>query len=301
MKALCAVDGSKYSSWAVEALGALFHQSLREVILVHVMDPSPFALGLKKEGAKTGKVKKVLTGLEAEGRKILKTAEAQATRVLSQRKRNHDVRVRSVLAKGHAAYAIVKEAEKRKPAVIVLGSRGFHEIKGYLMGSVSRKVLTHAPSPVLIVKEPLPIPAQVVLAVDGSNASKRAANYLKSWIPSNLISAHVLSVVPKSLGGSARSKPYGQALMETFQKQAQDMTAQVRELLRMKNYEVTSQVVAGNPRETILNCLVEQEANLAVLGAKGLTSPERFPMGSVSEWIAAYSGCSILVVRPQPN
>ncbi|NIO07252.1 MAG: universal stress protein, partial [Deltaproteobacteria bacterium] len=37
---------------------------------------------------------------------------------------------------------------------------------------------------------------------------------------------------------------------------------------------------------------------LAVLGAKGLTGPERFQMGSVSEWVAAHAGCSILVVRP---
>ena len=52
MKALCAVDGSKFSMRAVEALGALFHQSVREVILVHVIDTSLLELGLKKEGTK---------------------------------------------------------------------------------------------------------------------------------------------------------------------------------------------------------------------------------------------------------
>ena len=65
-----------------------------------------------------------------------------------------------------------------------------------------------------------------------------------------------------------------------------------------KKFEVTSEVVPGNHRETILDGLVNHEASLAVLGAKGLTGPERFQMGSVSEWVAAYSGCSILVVRP---
>jgi len=301
MKALCAVDGSKFSMRAIEALGTVFHQSLREVILVHVIDTSLLESGLKKEGTKTGKTKKILTALETEGKKILKASEAYANQVFNQQTEKALVRVRSVLVKGHAANAIVKEAEKRQPHLVVLGSRGFHDIQGYFMGSVSRKVLSHAPCPVFIVKDPIQTPVRVVLAVDGSTASTRAANYLKSWISPDLVSVHVLSVVPQAhrgLGASVRVKPYTKALTEAFQKQAQETTAQVRSLLFKKKFDVTSKVVTGNPRETILDCLVTHEASLAVLGAKGLTGPERFQMGSVSEWVAAYSGCSILVVRP---
>jgi nucleotide-binding universal stress UspA family protein len=301
MKALCAVDGSKFSMRAVEALGALFHQSLREVILVHVIDTSLLESGLKKEGTKTGKTKKILTALETEGKKILKASEAYANQVFNQQTEKALVRIRSVLVKGHAANAIVKEAEKRQPHLVVLGSRGFHDIQGYFMGSVSRKVLSHAPCPVFIVKDPIQTPVRVVLAVDGSTASTRAANYLKSWISPDLVSVHVLSVVPQALrglGSSVRVKPYTKALTAVFQKQAQETTAQVRSIFLKKKLNVTSEVVPGNPRETILDCLVNHEAGLAVLGAKGLTGPERFQMGSVSEWVAAYSGCSILVVRP---
>jgi len=301
MKALCAVDGSNFSMRAVEALGALFHQSLREVILVHVIDTSLLESGLKKEGIKTGKAKKILTALEAEGKKILKAAEAHATQVLNTKTKKALVKIRSVLAKGHAAHAIVKEAEKRELQLMVLGSRGFHDIQGYFMGSVSRKVLAHAPCPVFIVKDPIQPPVRMVLAVDGSTVSTRATNYLKSWISPDVGSVHVLSVVPQAtrgLGSSARAKPYINALTGAFQKQAREATAQVRSLLLKKKFEVTSEVVTGNPRETILDCLVNHDASLAVLGAKGLTGPGRFQMGSVSEWVAAYSGCSILVVRP---
>ncbi len=302
MKVLCAVDGSKYSMKAIESLGALFHQSLREVILVHVMDTSLLESGLKKEGIPKGKSKKILTALEAHGKKILKASEAFATQALNTKAGKVVVKIRSVLAKGHAAYAIVKEAEKRKPHLMVLGSRGFHDIQGYFMGSVSRKVLAHAPCPVFIAKDALHTPVSVVLAVDGSTASTRAANYLKSWISPDLVSVHILSVVPKAsrgLGSSARTKPYTKALTEAFQKQAQETNAQVRMLLLKKKFDVSSEVITGNPRETILDCLVNHESGLAILGAKGLTGPERFLMGSVSEWVAAYSGCSILVVRPQ--
>jgi nucleotide-binding universal stress UspA family protein len=302
MKALCAVDGSKFSMRAVEALGTLFHQSLREVILVHVIDTSLLESGLKKEGIKTGKAKKILTTLEVEGKKVLKTSEAHATQVFNQKAGKALVKIRSVLVKGHAAYSLVKEAEKRKPHLIVLGSRGFHDIKGYFMGSVSRKVLSHAPCPVFIVKDPIQTPVQTVLAVDGSTASTRAANYLKSWISPDSVSVHILSVVPdasRGLGSSVRTKPYTKALRDAFIKQAQETTAHVRSLFLKRKFNVTSEVIPGNPRAAILDCLINREAGLAVLGAKGLTGPERFQMGSVSEWVAAYSGCSILVVRSQ--
>jgi nucleotide-binding universal stress UspA family protein len=286
----------------IEALGTLFHRSLREVILVHVIDTSLLELGLKKEGTKTGKTKKILTALEAEGKKVLKASEAYAAQVFNQKTEKPLVKIRSVLVKGHAAYSLVKEAEKRKPHLLVLGSRGFHDMKGYFMGSVSRKVLSHAPCAVCIVKDPIQTPAQVVLAVDGSNASTRAATYLKSWISPELVSVHVLSVVPEAsrgLGSSVRAKPYTKALKDAFHKQAQETTAQVRSLFLKRKFDVTSEVIPGNPRTAILDCLVNREAGLAVLGAKGLTGPERFQMGSVSEWVAGYCGCSILVVRPQ--
>jgi nucleotide-binding universal stress UspA family protein len=288
---------------AIEALGTVFHQSFREVILVHVIDTGLLESGLKKEGTKTGKTKKILATLEAEGKKILKAAEAYTAQVFNQQKTGKAlVKIRSVLVKGHAAYALVKEGEKRKPHLIVLGSRGFHDIKGYFMGSVSRKVLSHAPCPVFIVKDPIQTPVQVVLAIDGSTASTRAANYLKSWISPDLVSVHILSVVPQAfrgLGSSVRAKPYTKALRDAFQRQAQETTAHVRSLFVKRKFDVTSEVVPGNPRAVILDCLINREADLAVLGAKGLTGPERFQMGSVSEWVAAYSGCSILVVRPQ--
>ncbi len=87
MKVLCAVDGSIFSMRAVEAFGTLFHHSLREVILVHVIDTSLLESGLKKEGTKTGKTKKILAALEGEGKKILKVVEAYATQVLSKKRR----------------------------------------------------------------------------------------------------------------------------------------------------------------------------------------------------------------------
>ena len=53
---------------------------------------------------------------------------------------------------GKTADSICRKARKRKYDLIVIGSRGLSEVKGYLLGSVSNAVTVHAPCPVLIIR-----------------------------------------------------------------------------------------------------------------------------------------------------
>ena len=302
MKVLCAVDGSEFSNWAVEALGTLFHQSVKEVVLLHVVDDIQLRQGMKKEGASQAKIKKVITAMNQDGKQLLKHAENHAALAINQAHTNPFVGIKTVLVHGHVTNVITKQAEKRKVDVIVMGSRGLSNITGYLMGSVSRKVLTHAPCAVLTVKESIPEKPKIVLAVDGSNASKRAASVLKSWTFPNTVSLNVLSVVPEFLtdiGPKLLAKSHVQGLMKPFQLRAKEVTALYRGVFLQEGYQVTTDVKSGDPRKVILTHLEAKKANLAVLGSKGLTGPERFQMGSVSEWVAGYTSCSTLVVRPR--
>jgi len=47
---------------------------------------------------------------------------------------------------------ICREAKEGRFDLVIMGSRGLGEIKGYLMGSVSNRVVRHASCPVLIVR-----------------------------------------------------------------------------------------------------------------------------------------------------
>ena len=302
MKVLCAVDGSEFSNWAIEAVGILFHQSVKELRLIHVVDDLHLKQGLKKEGVKAGNVKKILAALQEDGKKVLETSKQNAALTISQSTTKPFVSIKTVLSRGHVTEAIIREAEKRKADAIVMGSRGLSDIKGYLMGSVSRKVLVHAPCSVLTVKDPLPKTSRSLLAVDGSNASKRAATFLKNWIRPSSMSIHVLSVVPNFLTDIAPkvlSKDHLKALTQPFQIRAQELTTLYREFFLKEGYEITAEVLSGDPKKVILHSLEKKKAHLAVLGTKGLTGPERFQMGSVSEWVAAYTPSSVLVVRPR--
>jgi nucleotide-binding universal stress UspA family protein len=54
--------------------------------------------------------------------------------------------------KGDAATMIVDEAERESVDMIVMGTRGLNTAKRWLMGSVSSRVVQHAPCNVLVVR-----------------------------------------------------------------------------------------------------------------------------------------------------
>ena len=301
MKILCAVDGSEFSHWAVEAIGNLFHQSLKEVMLLHVIDNLPFKHGLKKEGVSVGTVKKIFGIVEKEAQKHLNEYKDLAALTINQSITKPFVKIRTALDHGPIGETILKQANKRKVNAIVMGSRGLGDLKGYLMGSVSRKVLSRASCGVLIVKDPIPEKPRVVLALDGSHSSTLAVDSLIRWVPPDLISVHLMSVFPQTFSDlTTKVLPRAQIkkLIAPFEQQARECISQYRKRFLQEDYTVTTEVVPGNPRSVILNTLDARKADLVVLGSKGLTGGEWFQMGSVSEWVAAYSSCSVLVVRP---
>ena len=61
-------------------------------------------------------------------------------------------KVKTLIAKGVAWEKIVEECNKGEHDIVVIGSRGLGGLKGFFLGSVSKRVVEEAPCPVLIVK-----------------------------------------------------------------------------------------------------------------------------------------------------
>ena len=59
----------------------------------------------------------------------------------------------SVIRSGDAATEILQYAEAREVDLIVTGSRGLSAVKGWLLGSVSRKLIYHSRCSVLVIPE----------------------------------------------------------------------------------------------------------------------------------------------------
>lgn len=125
---------------------------------------------------------------------------------------------------------------------------------------------------------------RIVYALDGSEASLCGARLLARLKLSPEWRVTLLTVMPESGNGDADA-----------------IFAAAREALTASLAAVETRVQRGNPAEQILEAAEEENAELIVLGSRGLTGLARFLIGSVAERVARHAVCSVLVARPLIN
>lgn len=74
-----------------------------------------------------------------------------------------------------------------------------------------------------------------------------------------------------------------------------ELAAELRK--RISTTHVTTAVVEGFAKETILETAEEMKADLIVMGSHGRRGLSRFLLGSVSSAVSENAGCSTLIVR----
>jgi len=132
---LVAYDGSKFSNKALDQGIAMAEACGSMLFIVHVVDINEEYLALSP-----GLSEK----MEAEAARTLEAAEDKVKKA--------GIKCEAILAYGSQPYRpIVDEAAKRKVSLIIMGSHGRSGLKKVLMGSVSQRVIGHAPCSVLIV------------------------------------------------------------------------------------------------------------------------------------------------------
>ena len=160
---LIAVDGSRHSDAALaHAIELARDGNARLTILTAT--PSPPGVSLVGPGAAA--VAEATAAIDHDFDEILRAAVERVP---------DDLPVTSVHASGPPANAILSEVKRGNHDLIVMGSRGLGLARA-LMGSVSHRVLRHAPAAVLIVHaEPgtdAPEPEAPDQAARGANVSR---------------------------------------------------------------------------------------------------------------------------------
>ena len=136
MRILLAVDGSKFSEAAVEALLAQCVRRGTEVAVLYVAEE------LAAFGYPAG---------VCERQKRLAPA---LVRRVAEKLRAAGFPVKTLVSEGEAAAEIVDAATDWRADLIVLGSHGKRGLERFLLGSVSETVARHAPCSVEIVRTP---------------------------------------------------------------------------------------------------------------------------------------------------
>ena len=145
---LVAVDGSRHSDAALAHAIELARDGNARLTVLTATPPTP---GVSLTGPAAAVAAANLDLLDHDFDRVLRAAVDRVP---------DDLPVTTVHAAGAPARAILNEAERGDHDLIVMGSRGLG-LAGSLMGSVSHRVLRHAPRAVLIVHAEASDPAAV--------------------------------------------------------------------------------------------------------------------------------------------
>jgi nucleotide-binding universal stress UspA family protein len=214
--------------------------------------------------------------------------------------------VERVVRRGQPTQEVLKACRRFGVDMAVLGCKGIGHAEDFALGSVAQKVLRYAPCSILLVRKETPPLERILVAVDGSKHSDEAVRFVAGLQLSHGKRAFLVSVVHSYastiIGAPTLDFEESQAIHDELQKlEEKAARALVREAevaLSHKGYSVTGVVARGDPSQEILREAKRQGVQLIVTGAKGQTAVRRFLLGSVSQRVARYSECSILVVRP---
>jgi nucleotide-binding universal stress UspA family protein len=297
MRIVCPVDGSEFSQWAVESLAALERSAIDSVTLVHVKDTHrQAAVGSPRAVSYRG----LSAALEKAGAEILEKARRQAAVVLSESPRKPHTKIKMLTRSGSPALGILESAAQERASLIVMGTRGLSDSKGFLLGSVSRKVASMAPCSVLVVKRPMKKAARVLLAVDGSKYANAAAKFLRSGLlqESATVTICTSAETPVTdLASRYLSDRQLEELKRPALERANAVVTALREQFIREGYTVTTEVRINHVIDTILTLAAEEESDLLVVGSRGLSRQDRLYLGSVSESLLKYAPCSVLIVK----
>jgi nucleotide-binding universal stress UspA family protein len=287
MNVLVATDGSTYGRWALNWVAKLPLAEPPRVTALHVLDIAALQAPFLPQP--------VVAGIAGYIQEEIERMEARAAQIVTDTKQQlAALKLKGTARKEQGAIVpvILKHAPKRD-GLLVVGSQGLDALDRFMLGSVSTKLIHHATCPVLVVKgEAAPL-RRITLATDGSDASAKALAFVltkfqpdRSTGKGGRVSIHVSVVHVMPLVKYPGLKGAGEKLLEQS----------VRKLVKA-GFTAEPVCRLGKPAEEIMKVASHQQADLIVMGAKGMGAIARFLLGSVSTRVVQHANCAVLVVR----
>jgi len=236
---------------------------------------------------------------------IVKAADG-ALRAYSERIQAAGMSCTSRVLTGDPKVAVIDYAAESGADFVIVGSHEASDAIRFLLGSVARAVVRHAPCSVEIVRQRSGSGAmKVMLATDGSDFSLEATRSVASrpWPPGSefrvvsvaeLPPAWFLTPYPAYLNHKAMEE-----LRAKSMQRAEEAIVASEAILVDAGFpeSATVAVPSASPQEVIVAQAAEWGADLIVLGSHGRRGATRFLLGSVAEPVAFHATCSVEIIR----
>lgn len=293
-KILLPIDGSEHSKRAVQFtgyLGAALGKALSNISLLRVLTGSyisrhlsyiDFRADVLQESNVFKRIKKEhidknIKPLLDEEEKILRDLGVEAA-------------IEKIVVDGDAANKTIEIANKKKFSAIIMARRGLSEIKGFLMGSVTNKVVHSASKQTVYIvghrihkDKSCPIP-KILVPVDGSSYSMKGVEHavclageLKTISNFTLLRVINMALYMERLKGGIDPEEEANKILEE--------SREVFLKAGISEGVMTTKIRAGNPSEEILKEAEEGDYNLIIMGRKGRSAIKNLILGGVSSTV----------------
>lgn len=187
------------------------------------------------------------------------------------------------VVKGNPADLLIKEAEKERYDLIVIGHRDLPNIKKLFLGSVSSKVVQYARISVLVAKK-LSEPSRVLFCTDGSKFAEEAIHFGGELIKEIDCMARVLNITPW--------------ITDESEKLAKDIAEEGTKILRSLGIDASAKAIFRKEiAKEILKEAEEGNFDLIVIGSRGLSGIHKFLLGSITLKLINQTSQPILVYK----
>lgn len=208
------------------------------------------------------------------------------------------VDVEEVAARGEPAGELARMAGELDAELLVVGSRGRHELGSAVLGSVAAELIRDAPCPVVLVPPEAALPFEqerraLVCGVEGSDRDRdilRLADDLRRRLSGTLHAVHAFDPTPVAAGAG------GPPLVPELEDTAHIRLARA---LRESGVDADATVVSLPPALALQRIADNQSAALIVVGCRGRGKVASVLLGSVSIQLGADATCPVVVLPPR--
>ena len=291
MKILIGHDGSKSADAALVDLQRAGLPDEAEAVVVSVADvmmvPETAGYELAGEALMSRRVTSALVYAQRQTERVLQEAKDFAGEARGQ-VRSYFPRwsVRAETLAGPAAEELIRKANDWKPDLVVVGSHGRSAVSRFILGSVSRKVVTDSGHSVRVsrsdIGRDLSKPPKLVIGVDGSSDAEQAIRAVGSRVWPHGTEVRIIAVDD----GSSSSIVAG------------GMVAWAENALGVIGLQVSVVMEKGDPRRVLVDQAKAWNADSIFVGGRRFSGAlERFQLGSVATALVTKAHCSVEVAR----
>ncbi len=287
MKIILAVDGSEQSYEAARGLSGLAHaEELTVLTVISVPGLSYPSIGAGIAKDLTMQVEKAMI---EEGERLLE-------RVVSILPPNSGP-VKKILQLGDPSDIIINTAEERQADLIVIGARGLGLIQEKIFGSVSHRVMTHAPCSTFIVKDSLRKIQRILIPLAHQEDGEAIMQFLNTTPFRESVDVTLMHVVPFSQPVWPVAAMIPEDLRKEIIAHGEQFTEEVASQIRNLGHKARGVVVLGAPSFSIAEQVEQTVPDLIVMRSQSRSRVNRFFLGSVSHSVVHHTKASILMIR----